>query len=211
MDDVSRLHAKKLKRPDGIGLRENNNVLLSWDSRVADGSYTDAWQLRQDFFRLEEGDVQPFLQRVGVFSSAWPPEGLPAHFVIEVQTLLTEMLGQVSVKEAGSWLRTRLKANQKKHRQLQQMLAFSLKGTSTELTWDEDSTPVAKMMASTVLEAILATIQLDWAAGRRVRICSNERCKTEYQLVGERQKSFCSQRCQNSVAVRRGRARMAAE
>jgi hypothetical protein len=79
-----------------------------------------------------------------------------------------------------------------------------------EFKWNED-VPVGLIRQADGLRAIVRSVQIDKLQGAEFRLCARPDCKEPPFRVGARQKQFCSSDCAHLVAVRRSRARSAAE
>ena len=69
--------------------------------------------------------------------------------------------------------------------------------------------PLAKVVLSDSLVAMIATIQVDALRGAEFRVCARHDCKNAPFRVEARHKIFCDAACAHLVAVRKSRERAA--
>ena len=155
---------------------------------VEDGSLLslgpfDLWQLRQDFLSWPLDDWQRFVAKAGDF---FGPQNTISKEDFE---LWQKLLRFALICPTSQW----------------KALGIDFEAR-VGFEWGA-ATPEIFMLASSALEAIVFTIQLDKLRGAEFRKCARHDCKNPPFRVEARQKIFCSMECAHLVAVRRSRAK----
>jgi len=65
---------------------------------------------------------------------------------------------------------------------------------------------VAQMNVGSALEAILATVYVDWLTGTKYQVCALHDCNETYEVSSKHERQYCSQPCAHKASVRRRRA-----
>jgi len=156
--------------------------------------YFDPWQLRDDFLGWRIEDWHGFFYMAGGWSNSF---GITQRDFAEWQQLLKEAL----VRPAKDWKSLTAQFAPKKVSKLTGPLPILF-------DWQGD-VPLAKVVLTDSLVAILATIQVDALRGAEFRICARHDCKSAPFRVEARHKIFCSSDCAHLVAVRKSRERAA--
>jgi hypothetical protein len=153
----------------------------------------DAWKLRSEFLECPIVDWLEFLVRAGRFD-----------------------LRRISQNDFAEWqqlIRRALVTRPKEWKSLYYEFDFN-KVVALELPvpirfeWDGDM-PIVRIGRSTVLNMMIATIQLDFLQGAEFRLCARQDCKSAPFQVSARRKIYCDSDCAHLVAVRMSRARAA--
>jgi hypothetical protein len=178
-------HLRAVSRADFLRNPETAKYRFVEDGSLPPLGPFDLWQLRQDFLSWPLDAWQGFVGKAGKFSNS-----------------------TVSKEEFERW---------------QKLLRFALICPTSEwaalgidfhatvgFEWG-GATPQVFMLASSALEAIVFTIQLDRLRGADFKVCARHDCKNPPFRVEARQKIFCSYECAHLVAVRRSRAGKAAK
>jgi hypothetical protein len=77
-----------------------------------------------------------------------------------------------------------------------------------KLEWREGK-PVGTMILRTVIDAVVASIQIDKLLGAEFRYCARPDCKKPFQIESRHQRIYCSTDCAHYMAVKNSRARAA--
>jgi hypothetical protein len=154
----------------------------------------DPWQLRDEFLGWKIEDWQAFFYMAG----GWSGGGyITQDDFTEWQRLLREAL----VRPARDW--NALAA------QFAPGKVSKLTGPLQMLFDWKSKVPVAKVILTDSLTAMIATIQVDALQGVEFRVCARPDCKNPPFRIEARQKIYCSADCAHLVAVRNSRKRAA--
>jgi hypothetical protein len=75
-----------------------------------------------------------------------------------------------------------------------------------KLEWREGR-PVGTMIPRTVIDAVVASIQIDKLLGAEFRYCARPDCKKPFQIESRHRRIYCSTDCAHYIAVKNNRAR----
>jgi hypothetical protein len=158
----------------------------------------DPWHLRDDFFGWKIEDWQAFFYMAGGWHRPGSLSG--SYYVtrsdfIEWQQLFKEAL----VRPARDW---KALAGQ-----FAPGKVSMLTGPLQMLFDYHEKIPVAKVVLTDSLTAIIATIQVEKLQGAEFRVCARPDCKNPPFRIEARQKIYCSADCAHLVAVRNSRKR----
>lgn len=154
----------------------------------------DPWELRDYFLGWRIEDWHGFFYMAGGWSSSF---GITQRDFAEWQQLLREAL----VRPAKDWRSLNGQFAPKKVSRLTGPLPILF-------DWRGD-VPLAKVVLSDSLVAMIATIQVDALRGAEFRVCARHDCKNAPFRVEARHKIFCDAACAHLVAVRKSRERAA--
>jgi len=154
----------------------------------------DPWQLRDDFLGWRIEDWQAFFYMAGGWSGSFY---VTQSDFVEWQQLLKEAL----VRPAKEW--------KSLAREFAPEKVSRLTGPLRILFDWQGAVPVAKVVLTDSLTAIIATIQVDALRGAKFRVCARHDCKSAPFRIEARHKIYCSSDCAHLVAVRNSRERAA--
>jgi len=77
-----------------------------------------------------------------------------------------------------------------------------------KLEWIEGK-PVGTMILRTLIDAVIASIQIDKLRGAEFRYCARPDCKKPFQIESRHERIYCSTDCAHYMAVKNSRARAA--
>lgn len=151
----------------------------------------DPWDLRTAFLEWWPEDWKNFLDLAGSFS--------------------TSAVNQTEFMEWQGLLREALKLTPKKWSQLHKRFDPSkvekfLAPLRIEFEWDGKS-PRANIATMRSLDAMIATIQLDFLQGAQFKTCARPDCAAPPFRGDDPRKQYCSPQCAHLVAVRKSRAK----
>jgi len=153
----------------------------------------DPWELRDAFLTWPSEDWKNFLSWAGSFSTSAVNQGE----FMEWQGLLREAL-KLSPRK---WPQLGQRFDPRKVEKLLAPLRIAFE-------WAEES-PRARIATMRSLDAIIATIQLDFLQGAQFRVCARHDCDAPPFRGDDPRKRFCSPQCAHLVAVRKSRERKA--
>ena len=176
-------------------------------SRSAVGNY-DAWDKRNEFFRLRKGDNESllnFLNSVGVWDRPTPQDGVvgeddPYEFTQEGGRFVVD---EQPLRFAEDFWHMREHAR----------IALSSKAWSDVLGQFDLPTRLVRKRAGSYflictvafLDALFATVVLDHAEGARVLRCARPDCGIVFTANNRHKRKYCSWDCAHLVAVRKSR------
>lgn len=160
----------------------------------------DAWRVRDDFLIYQGDTVQSFAQQYGRFSilgdirrSEEDREGIGDF------RRWQDLIASLMTTPPSKW-----KGLSAKHDpvDVRAVTGFRL---PLAVDWRNDA-PYGVVKVSTVRDAILATIQIDFLQGARFRHCARPDCSSPpFKLESRHDKKYCSYACAHLEVVRRGR------
>jgi len=165
---------------------------FDYDYSAAMGSL-DPWKLRAEFLSWPRDLWDGFIAMAGAFGSFRISE----RDFVEWQGLLREAL----IRPPREWAKLKSGFNPAKVERLFQPLPI-------RFDWGPES-PIAIVRTRTVLNALIATVQVDALRGMQFRVCARVDCTNAPFAVAARQKIYCSSDCAHLVAVRESRRRAA--
>ncbi|WP_348265272.1 hypothetical protein P8935_12165 [Telmatobacter sp. DSM 110680] len=154
----------------------------------------DSWRLRDDFLGWSIEDWQAFFYMAGKWSGVGY---ITQSDFAEWQQLLREAL----VHPAKDW--------KSLARQFALQKVSRLAGPMRILFDWQGDVPIAKVVLTDSLTAIIATIQVDALRGAKFRVCARHDCKSAPFRIEARHKIYCDSDCAHLVAVRNSRERAA--
>ncbi len=158
----------------------------------------DPWQLRSEFLGWKIEDWQGFFYMAG----KWPRQD--------------RLAGVVTRNDFAEWQRLLREALVLPARNLNTLTKQFAPSKISKLVgplqilfdW-RGTVPVAKVILTDSLTAMIATVQVDALQGVEFRVCARTDCKNPPFRIEARQKIYCSADCAHLVAVRNSRKRAA--
>ncbi len=168
----------------------------------------DAWEKRNEFFRLQEGDTKAllkFLRSVGLFERPY----LGGESSRVKKTLLSTQDGQVydspyesTISEKYIWGIRRL-IEKSLHTPAQRSGGHHDFQVRIERTKDGKSQLV--LTTTTFLDALVLTLSVDQVQGAKVRKCARPDCGVSFSSTGGHKRKYCTWYCGHIESVRRNR------